>query len=345
MTKSFSPMNNELQTEFFEYILNRYEKKSEGIKQICKILDMAKDSVYRRLRGDTDINIEELLKLAKYYKISVDNLFDAGSNDVLFTFNSFDHKVEHVDDFVNNLKLLLGHFSVIPESKVLYASAEIPVFYHTIMPELFCFKLYVWARTVWNLDFFANEKFRIDLIPYESRSNFGLLAKQFLNMESVELWSYNIFDNTLNQIEYHLESGMFHDPKLAVKLCEDLDQLCDHMKKMAIEGRKFDINNKSLKGAPIQLYHNEIVYTNNTILFLSHKLKALFTTFCNPNFIQTKDNRICDFCHDWFDTVIGKSILISGANERQRNKYFDNIKKRISITKNRILLLLNEPNY
>lgn len=334
-------MNSDLQTDFFDSILSKYEKKSEGIREISSILGMTRDSVYRRLRGDTEINIEELLKLSKYYRVSIDNFFDAKTNDVLFTFNSFDNKIKHVDDFVNNLHQLLSHFSTIPESKILYASAEIPVFYHTVMPELFCFKLYVWARTVWNLDFFANEKFRVDLIPYESRSNFKNLYKQFLNLESVELWSYNIFDNTLNQIEYHLESGMFEDPHIALKLCDDLDKLCDHMKNMVIEGHKFDIQNKDLKGAPITLYHNEIVYTNNTILFLSPKLKALFTTFCSPNFIQTKDTRICDFCHDWFNTVRGKSILLSGTTERQRNKYFDSIKKRISITSSRIQLILS----
>lgn len=333
-------MHENFHTKFLTKLISLYSKKSEAVEGIGEILSMSSDGVYRRLRGETLISLDEMSLLAEAHKLSIDKLLNLNENDVMFTFNSFDNQVRHVDDFVNNLLGLLRQFSMVPDAKVLYASAEIPVFYHAYVPELFSFKLYVWARTVWNLDYFHNEKFKTDIIPFATRQSFKLLTEQYKHLNSVELWSYNIFDNTLNQIEYHLESALFENEHDAIILCEALETICNHMRQMAIHGRKFSLNGDTELGSELTLFHNEIVYTNNTILYTAADFKILFTTFCNPNFIMTKDQRICDFSHDWFNTVVSKSQLISGLNERQRNKYFDGIQRRIALTKKRIELFL-----
>jgi len=333
-------MRESFQSKFLGELTSRYAKRSEAVEKIGSVLGLTNDNVYRRLRGDTSISLDEMRTLAEAYKMSIDKLLDLNQNDVMFTFNSFDNQIKHVDDFVNNLLGLLTQFSMVPDAKVLYASAEIPVFYHAIVPELFSFKLYVWARTVWNLDYFQNEKFKTDIIPYTTRQSFQKINDLYKHLNSVELWSYNIFDNTLNQIEYHLESAMFENENDAIILCEALETICHHMREMAIKGRKFSLKGDSEMGSELTLFHNEIVYTNNTILYTTPEFKLLFTTFCNPNFIMTKDQRICDFSNDWFNTVMSKSQLISGLNERQRNKYFDGIQRRIAMTKKRIELFL-----
>lgn len=333
-------MRENFHSKFLRELISLYTKKSEAVERIGEILGISSNNVYRRLRGDTLISLDEMSVLAEAHQLSIDKLLNLYENDVMFTFNSFDNQVKHVDDFVNNLLGLLRQFSMVPDAKVLYASAEIPVFYHAYVPELFSFKLYVWARTVWNLDYFKNEKFKTDIIPFTTRQSFNLLTEQYKHLNSVELWSYNLFDNTLNQIEYHLEGGMFENEQDAVILCEALETICDHMRQMAIHGRKFSLDGDAELGSELTLFHNEIVYTNNTILYTAANVKVLFTTFCNPNFIMTKDQRICDFSHDWFDTVVSKSQLISGLNERQRNKYFDGIQRRIALTKKRIELFL-----
>jgi len=333
-------MMDNFQVSFFSRLLSLYSKRKAAVEAIAEILNITKDGVYRRMRGDTHISLDDLKLLTVHHKVSLDQLLKINQNDVLFTFNSFEDKINNVDDFVNNLIGLLQRFSLVPTAKVLYASAEIPVFYHPLVPDLFAFKLYVWARTVWNIEYFQGVKFSPELIPADTRSKFQEITKLYKHLDSTELWSYNIFDNTLNQIEYYLESAMFQDPTFAITLCEALEKICEHMRNMAIDEKKGVIQDSNLNGAQFRLYHNEIVYTNNTILYSTTHMDVLFTTFCSPNFIQTKDDRIIKFSKDWFQTVISRSQLISGSNERHRNKYFDGIQKRISLTKKRIEIYL-----
>jgi hypothetical protein len=334
-----------LQMEFMESILLHYRNRTEAVDALEKILYTSRDGVYRRIRGDTKMSIEEVKAVAVAHKFSLDKFIHTTTNDVIFTFNSFDSEVKSVDDFVNNLLMLLKQFSLIPDAKLLYASAEIPVFYYAFIPEVYAFKLYVWARTVWNLPAFQSIKFSPLVITADTQGKFKELTRLYKHLPSTELWSYNIFDNTLNQIEYHLEGAFFEHPEDAVKLCDSLEKICEHMRAMATEGRKFALGESSSQGAEFQLYHNEIVYTNNTILYESPEVDLLFTTFCNPNFIRTIDARLIQFSKDWFGTIVQKSQSIVGQNERQRNKYFDGIKKRIGITRRRIELIVQEEMY
>lgn len=333
-------MTENFQVKFLENIIRNHSKKVEAVDALCVLLNVTKDGIYRRIRGDTPLPPEELKLLADKYNVSLDKMMNLNQNDVMFTFNSFSHKIEHIDDFVDNLLGMLNKFALIPDAKIYYASAEIPVFYHSIVPELFSFKLYVWAKTVWNLPLFKDKKFNVNLIPFDTRQNFSTLMDQYKNLESIELWSLNIFDNTLNQIEYFLESAMFEDPEDALVLCDALTTIHSHLQQMAIEGKKFKLNDNQYSGASLTLFHNEIVYTNNTILYVAPEFKLLITTFCNPNFILTRDERICEFSHDWFDTIINKAALISGLNEKQRNQYFDAIQRKINYSRKRIEVIL-----
>jgi hypothetical protein len=329
-------MTDNFQVKFMETIISFHSKKTDAIDALCQLLNVGKDSIYRRLRGDTLLSPQELNLLANKYNLSLDKMMNLHQNEVLFTFNSFSNKIVHVDDFVNNLIGLLDKFALISEAKMYYASAEIPVFYHCFFSELFSFKLYVWARTVWNLPAYQDKKFHVDLIPYETRQKFNKLIDLYKNLESLELWSLNIFDNTLNQIEYFLEGAMFEQEEDALHLLTALENTCEHMRQMALESKKFNINDRSKLGNSLTLFQNEIAYTNNTILYIAPEFKLLITTFCNPNYILTRDERICEFSNEWFDTIISKSVLISGINEKQRNKYFDNLQRRINLSRKRI---------
>ena len=61
-----------------------------------------------------------------------------------------------------------------------------------------------------------------------------------MKIPSTELWSLNIFDNTLNQVEYHAESGYFARIEDALELCDMLKRIAKHMESMAERGEKVD---------------------------------------------------------------------------------------------------------
>jgi len=86
------------------------------------------------------------------------------------------------------------------------------------------------------------------------------------------------------------------------------------------------------------LFHNEMIYTNNTIIVSTEAGKAIFSTLGNPNFIRGTDKRVTQFIEEWFDEIMIKSQPISAHAERARNHYFNRLLRKVEQTKARLTI-------
>ena len=96
-------LNPTIQDRLFEIILQRYPRRADAVDQLCALLNLAKDPVYRRLRGDTFLPPEELSLLARHYGISLDALVNGQSDNVVCSFNAFSRKIKDFSDFLGGL--------------------------------------------------------------------------------------------------------------------------------------------------------------------------------------------------------------------------------------------------
>jgi uncharacterized glyoxalase superfamily protein PhnB len=336
-------MANHFQNLLFNELLKRFPRKADAVEELSGMFNLGKDAIYRRMRGDSILTPDELKEIATKYKISLDSLAFEGSNAVFFNYNSFLVKIESFEDYLGGVHQNLDLAMRIPQVRIKYASAEIPVFYYCFFPELMSFKLYIWARTVWNLTHLEEQPFSFDLISPKAIEMIEGLTAKYNMMSSTELWCQNIVDNTLNQIEFVLESGFFKNGEDALRLCDAMNGLTKHLRKMAESGKKFSTNgDPEVSKTTFDLYHNEMVYTNNTIIMSAPLGKMVFSTFDSPNFLSTTENRICDHTEKWFEKVKNKSIPISLEAEKSRNSFFNRLDKKVQATRQRIELLLEE---
>ena len=300
-------MTNEvsLQKYIFNEIQQRLGKRADQVETLADILKVGKDAVYRRMRGDTILTPDEIALLARHFNISLDTFAFQKANSVMFTFNPFTHIVKSFDDYLSDIQSDLAVVSKIPSAHVFYASAEIPIFYYMFFPELIHFKFYVWGRTIWNFEYLQNKPFDFEIIPYPVYKQVETVLNLYRSLHTTELWSMNIMDSTLSQVEYHVSIGGFKNPKDAVTICKRLHELADHMQSMAQHGRKFILgSNSSSEGGTFNLYHNEMIYTNNTILVDTPFGKSVYATHTNPNFLKTSDERMCEYTDGWFKHVL-----------------------------------------
>ena len=222
---------------------------------------------------------------------------------------------------------------------MLYASVEIPVLTYNFLPELISFKLYTWGRTTWNFDYLRDRPFDFDLVTQPVIRLSEALLDQYISINSTELWSVQIMDNTLAQIEYHLYSGGFRQPADALLLCGKLREWATHLKAVAAAGKKFKIGEKPELGrGDFHLYHNEMVYANITGMITSDYGQMVYAAFCNPNFMKSADPKLCSFTADWFKALITKSIPISQTAEKSRSWFFGELNKKIERVEQRIRL-------
>lgn len=334
-------MENGLQNKLLDQILNHYPKRAEAVEVLSQMLNIGKDAAYRRFRGDTMLTPDEISLLAKKFNLSLDAHIFGNTDSVFFTFNAFSQKINSIEDYLLSIKQLLGRLHQLPEVVIYYASSEIPFFYYSFFPELIGFKLFVFGRSIWDLEYLRQRPFDLKLLSPHAIALTEEILHEYIQFPTVELWSYNIFDNTLNQIEYHLNSGQFANPEDALILCDRASQLAEHMRLMAEHGRKFKLKGDLSNGYPFELFHNEMIYTNNTIYVTSQYRRMLFSTFGNPNFLQSNDDRICDFIEDWFRKIRSKSNAISEQAEKSRNAFFNSLQRRIGQVRKRLEVQLD----
>lgn len=332
-----------LQEQVFELILARYPRRADAVEDLCQILNLAKDPIYRRLRGDTFLSPQELTTLALHYRISLDTLVVGRSDNVVCQFNAFSRKLTDFSDYLSGFVTDFEQIRRLLNAHLFYASAEVPVFTYSLFPELMGFKLYIWGRTTWDFEYLRQRQFDFDLVTQPVIRLSQNVLQHYISINSTELWSVHLVDNTLAQIEYHTYSGGFRNPQDAIVLCEKMNDWISHMKVAAAAGRKFGIGDKPENGqGALNLYHNEMVYTNITGLVTSDAGRMVYSAFCNPNFLLSTDQKLCDYTEGWFGHVIAKSTPISQTAEKNRDWFFRELTRKVERVKQRIQLHIDE---
>lgn len=328
----------DIQQHLFQRLKENYNHRPDLIRDLEEVLFLKRDAIYRRLRGETALTANEMGLICKKYGVSVDAIVQDDPSKMFFEFSAFKSPIKSVDQYVEQLDNNFQKIRSIPEGKIFYATSEIPVFYYAFYPRLFLFKLYVWGKTVWDIKAYRGLPFSFDIIPYDVNGKAKELISGYTQIDTVELWSLNIIDNTMNQIFYHAEIEAFKNLEDAMKLCDDMDLLLDHLEQMIASEKKYLPDSPTGRGN-IKVYHNEMIYTNNTIYFKSPSLRMLYTTLANPNFINTQNKDLCDYKEKWYQQLISKSSLLSGPGEKRRSKFFSTLHKTVDRTRKKIKVL------
>ncbi|MEO7177174.1 MAG: helix-turn-helix transcriptional regulator [Saprospiraceae bacterium] len=330
------------QDAILEAIFQRFTKHSEAISDISKVLDLTVNAIYRRVRGETILSPDEIKILALHYNISLDGLLVDDQTYVPFNYFPLIKPIKSILDYLENMRDDLLKITSLPDAMLYYASAEIPIFYYAYFPELMSFKLYVWAITVWKLDYLKDRKFESNLLTSKEKMLIEEILAIYRKMPSIEFWSLNIFDNTLNQIEYFAYMNGFVDPETPLQLSLAAEKLVAHLREVAKSGHKLLLGDTGDSGSAFELYHNEMIFTNNTV-FVKNPLKDIvFSSYCNPNFISTEHSGITAHCFEWFMDIKDKSTLLSHNSSRHRDRFFDSLARKTKSSINRITQIAEE---
>ncbi len=329
-----------LQQYIFDQILIRFKKRSDAIKAIASYLGLSIDAVYRRIRGDSYLTPQEILNLVKEYQVPMDKLIQNKQNSVVFDFYQFDTHLGSIDEFLENMTVMINGAKVLTNIRVMTVSNDIPIFYYTLVPNLLKFKLYVWGNTIWNLPLFKAQKFSLDLFPVHIDKVVEHIRREFIRFETIELWSLSLAEDTLNQLSYFIYSGRLADKNVVKLLFDDLNQLIRILESYATLGYKF-LHSPDSPAGTFSMYHNEIIHSVNQILLTSKEQRFVFTPFASPNYLVTHDRDLCKYLEKWFGKIIQKSDLLSQSNEKNRRWFFNQLIQKIEFNRQRLSGLLN----
>lgn len=298
-------------------------------EELAELLNISRDSAYRRLRGDTLLSIEEVTLLSNRFGISLDTLLGATSETVQFhvrqvAITGFTFE-KYLQSIQGNLEMIAGFES----KELIYCAKDIPLFYYFPYPELAAFKMFFWMKTVLRYPELEHKKFSPAHVSASLKSIGSKIWSLYAKIPSTEIWSDETINVVLKQLDFYLECDLFEDQSYHGILLDQISEMIASIRRQAETGSK----NSVASGAAghFKLYRNEILIADNSIFFKMGDKRVAFLTHNTFNILTTSDPSFCQSTEDHLANLINKSTLISTTAERERSKFFNKMEKAIGL--------------
>lgn len=327
-----------IQVEFFQKIKERLPDNLSLVNEVAELMDVSNDSAYRRIRGETELTLEEIGILSQRFKVSVDSIIESTSNTVNFHYKPI---TESDFSYVNYMESVLKALSDVEKQKekeIIYISNDIPFFHIFNIPEVAAFKAFVWQKTVLDYKGMSEKKFALGEVDDQLRAVSRGLRDTYNKIPSVEIFHPGTIDVTLAQIEYYSVAGLFENWKDAIMICDKLHELVNHLENQAKMGHKFHPKQDlpEVVENNYTLYFNDVLYIEDRVLVKSGNMRAVYLINMTLNSLITNSTTFYDHMHITIQNLITKSSLISGVSDKERSRIFVNYRKKIDHLKDKI---------
>ncbi len=323
------------QARLFELIKNVYKSEEPLAKTIAKVLSISLNSAHRRIREETALTLEECQKLAQYFNVSLDKAVDVSSNKAIdFHFEQFDQAnfnayLEFIDrEFERRKAFDMQHTTL--------TAKDIPSFYFFLYPELLVFKAYYYARVMWDIKAFADVPFDyhniakvLEMLIQDLKPKAKKITESYVLFPTIEIWNEYTIDGHLQHIKYAWETDYFANKENALLILERTEDLLRHIKKQAVSGRKFLVNGDEEVGAKYELYYSEGIQLENTILTTWDTIQSTFIIYNTGDYLITSNDGFCRRVQTYLENMKTRSGLISKFSEKERNRLFSKMQKKI----------------
>lgn len=323
--------DNSIQKELFLHIKNALPPHVSMVDEIGELLGLSYDSVYRRIRGEKPVTLNELKLLCERFHLSLDQVLQLHTDKVLFTDMEANGAVSSFMEYLQGLIKQLQYFNSFKDREMLYLSKDIPVFYFFYSEDLAAFKSFFWSKSILNDPAYADVTFSLN--NFDGKPFFELgqqLIAEYNKMPCKELWNYESINSTILQIQFYRDAGIFESEEDYNKVLDSCDFMLQHIQKQVEKGHKFLPGvDEAGYGAPLKLYINEIILGNNSIMVQGDDTRIAVINHIVLKYISTTDKKFTEKAFANFNNLLSRSLLISETGEKDRNKFFKVLKDRI----------------
>ncbi len=305
-----------IQKTFLELIKSQLNQKTSLIDQVATVLDISYDAAHRRVTYKSKLSLEEGITLAKYFGISIDQLFTNELEHIVAVkktapVKDMDSLLAYYKNSYNSLLPLINNSAV----KMIYSAKDLPIFYTSNDNLLSKFKMYVWLKIMdSSLAETSFNNFNPSLSLLEAAKNLGQL---YNGINAVEIWDLTTINSTLKQIHFYFEADILTETD-ALQICNDLRDLMHTISKKIVTQKK-----------TFKFYYNELLLMNNRVLVKTPSTTSLYVPFTILSYYRTNDIKTCDQAEDFLNIQMEGSKLLSTTGEKERNIFFNKMFKKI----------------
>ena len=331
---------NPVQTGFFEKLKLALPPNISLANEVADVLGISVDGVYRRVRGETILSMDEMMKICLHFRISPGVSGGASRTDLLsatFNYRNIISDESGFEEYLKNILSDLKRIHSVDPKQIIYAAEDVPIFHQFYFPVLSAFKIFFWQKHILYIPSLEGKKFDISGIKPELFDVCKQIIEVYVKIPSIEIWHDDTVVSQIEMIEYAWEAGMFLDKETALKVCEALSDSLLVIEKQAAKSSKFIKEEKWAENeGNFSIYQSDVLIGNNHILIKAGNLRSVYLSLHSFNSMFTLDDHFCNETDQWLKNMIRKSSLISGVGEKQRNIFFNKAKQKVKDLMQRI---------
>jgi hypothetical protein len=311
------------QKHLFDEMARRLPARLLLADAISEQLGISVDAAYRRIRGETIVDLDEAVLLCSRFGLSLDELTGLSGGDAKYRYAPLDlNDRARYYTYMQNLSVAVQRLRA-AGGEVKLSAMDVPFFHFLGFSELTFFKLFVWMGSVYTVPA-SFEEFRRTIESEELLRCYETIHTDFLHIPSSEIWTSRTIDIFLRQLVYHVETGRFQSRETALSLCRRFGELIETVRRWAEQGAKHP------SGKPAyRFFRGEIDPENNFILMKQPGHSSCLIKLFTINSISIFDERFCAETEEWLDHLARRSTLLSGTAERDRYLFFDDQQQKI----------------
>lgn len=328
---------NPIQVRFFDRLKQSMNPGVSIAADLSELLEISQDGVYRRLRGETVLSMDELVKVCNHYKISPDMIVSTDQNTATFQFRKINQRPEGLEEYLKGILTDIERIRQAPNAHILYAASDIPIFHHFRFPELTSFKVFYWQKAVMNVPEMEGKKFNSGEIRDDFRAMCQRIMEAYVKIPSTEIWHMDTVTTNLIMLEYAWEAGWFTARQEVLQICSQFSDELKHIERQAVRNSKFITEDRWMENeGNFTMYSSEVYLNNNHVLVTAGPAKVAYITHNSFNTMATTNPVFAAETEAWLEIIKKKSVMISGVAEKQRNTFFRKAQEKITALIERI---------
>lgn len=326
------------QKKFFDIIEKRNNQSYNIHHDVMEILDIKRGAAYKRMNGATALSLEELIKLADHFNVSLDAIFR--SDKYISFFHPFVHKERTtMDVFLNQFRKFIDPLKSVTSEPVelSYLANELPVFYYFGHKYIFNFLMSVWRHLHWdevNLNIESNPDYEKQANQFKDE-----ILNNYYGHKVTEIWNSNMLNNLYQQVIFCVTIRAFQKSEYIQLLINDISNLIQHLRHVSTQGVK-SIKGSQIEGSELKIYLNDFGNYLNIVQFGSTAFKSTFVGYDYPQFIVSHNRQFYDFSTTWINKLKKRSVLISSEGYQFRELFFVKMNNDFNYFKERVQKLI-----
>ena len=336
--------NNLWYDRILEVLHEKFPQKSQLTEALMDLLSIERESAYRRLRKDVMFTVEEVMKMAFAWNISLDEIVGINFNEISFKMrlmNYLDPSNEDLNSFKKKIDRF-EEFKDVPEMEYMEISNKLPRVLSCGFLHLSKFQLFKWAyqfnmsqhheeKTLsYSQVFFTKKMAKLMSDCHEKKTlsysqvfftskMAKLMSDCYVGMKNVAyttyIWDYMIFNHVVNDIRYFHSIYLITDEEKKL-IKQDLYDLLDYLSEVTIKGCWPENGNN------VKLYISYLNIDTNYSYYYSNEFKICRVHAFSKNEIYTTDPAAIEDFKIWMQLKKRAAVQIAKADEKARIEFF-----------------------